>query len=76
MEFNPENFKRFKKNLGQQEQSLLAIPIEEQKFASILRNRNPIIKDMESEILDMKNGDWNDLTPEQKAQLRKEVWKK
>jgi hypothetical protein len=71
MEFNPEKFKKFQQG-GQQEQSLLALPTEEQRNVIPLRNRNPVIKDMESEILNMGSS-WSDLTPQQKAQLRAQV---
>jgi hypothetical protein len=76
---DPEKFKKYREGETQQNQNLLAIPLKEgeqrQTFV-IPRNRNPIIKDMESEILDMKEGGWNDLPDEQKAALRRQAWQR
>lgn len=73
MTINLEKFKKFREDQSTPDQVLLATPIEDQRMVAAPRNRNPVIKDEMTEILNMKEGGWDSLTPEQKEAYRRQM---
>lgn len=69
MPIDPEKFKKYlSEEREEQSQSLLAMPVEQKEVVYRPPQRNPVIVDMETEVLKMGKG-IRDLTPEERRRV-------
>ncbi len=73
MPFDKQQFDKYRKGEEKNVSNLLAIPIEDMRMVGPPRNRNVVIKDMETEILNMRDGGWQNLSEQEKAILRRQA---